>query len=230
MKLKALAAVCALAVAGQAHALTPAASSTAQVQLFISGSSALQLTLGQIAAGLFNTGSIDVFFDGSGATAGHSYRAYSGTFSAATGALAGKSGVIYETAKGGSIMGIVPVGLSQKVGRIDLTGSSCASAGTTDPITGGNLGDCAKNVKVGSDGGGGGVETALVVGIKGPAGKSPVRASVTANPGATPPAEPIMATVSSIFGPRRSTATFGMSSPFSATNMRTTSGLGPNEL
>jgi ABC-type phosphate transport system substrate-binding protein len=182
MKLKAFAAACALAFTGHAFALTPAASSTAQVQFFVSGSSALQLTLGQIAVGLFQPGTIDAFFDGTGTTAsGKDYRAYSGTFSSAAGSLSGKSGVIYETAKGGSIYGIVPVGLSQNVGRIDLTGSSCQSTGTNEHNTGAPLWACASSVNVVPDGGTGDVEPNMFVGINVPAGLPAVTPAVTAN-------------------------------------------------
>lgn len=183
MKLKAIAAVCALAFAGQAFAAapTPAQAAASQNSLFISGSSALQNTIGQIANGIFTAGTVSVFEDGSATVpSGNNYRAYAGTFSAAAGAaLAGQTGVVYETAKGGSIMGVVPVALAQNVNRIDLTTCGAAAVGV-DSVTGAPLWSCTGAVGAVPDAGVSDVEPAMFVGINVPAGTAPATPAIIA--------------------------------------------------
>ena len=142
MKLKTIAVACAMAFTSQAYAVgpTPAQAAASQVPLFISGSSALQNTIGQVANGLFTAGTISVFYDGTAtAASGKNYRAYAGTFSLLAGAtLSGKTGVLYDTAAGGSIVGVVPVAQATTVARIDLTTCGAAAVGT-DSVTGAPL-------------------------------------------------------------------------------------------
>lgn len=183
MKLKAIAAVCALAFAGQAFAAapTPAQAAASQVQLFISGSSALQVTIGQIANGLFTAGSVGVFEDGTATVAsGSNYRAYAGTFSAAAGtALSGKTGVMYETAKGGSIVGVVPVAQATTVGKIDLTTCGTAAVGT-ESVTGAPLWSCTGSILTVPDAGVSDVEPAMFTGINVPAGSPAATPAIVA--------------------------------------------------
>ncbi|HQT26567.1 MAG TPA: hypothetical protein PLK99_08230, partial [Burkholderiales bacterium] len=112
------AAACAMTFASQAYALNPATTlAPSTVHLFISGSSALQVTIGQIASSLFQPGTIDTYFDQTGN--GANYRAYSGTFKtnlpSQFASLDGKNGVVYEQARGGSLMGIIPVATASAV-------------------------------------------------------------------------------------------------------------------
>lgn len=182
MKLKTIAAVCAMAFAGQAFALSPTVTTAASTTpLFISGSSALQVTIGQIATSLFAPGSIDVYFDPTGN--GANYRAYSGTFkSGITGISSGSNGVIYEMAKGGSLMGIVPVATANFANTglpntqiLDMT--TCGTAATgTDSVTGAPQWTCTGAKNAVPDAGVSDVEPALFSGINVPAG------SVSATP------------------------------------------------
>ena len=182
-KMKAIAAACACVFASQAYAVapTPAQAAASTVKLFVSGSSALQSTLGQIANGLFTAGTVSVFFDGTATTAsGKNYRAYAGTFSAAAGAtLSGKTGVIYETGVGGSINGVVPVALATTVGKIDLTTCGAAAVGT-DTITTAPLWSCTGSVLSVPDAGVSDVEPALFSGINVPAGGTAASPAVVA--------------------------------------------------
>ena len=183
MKLKTIAAVCALAFTGQAFAAapTPAQAAASQVPLFISGSSALQVTIGQIANGLFAAGSVSVFEDGNATVAsGNNFRAYAGTFSAAAGpTLANKTGVIYETAKGGSIVGVVPVAQATTVGKIDLTTCGTAAVGT-ESVTGAPLWSCTGSVLAVPDAGVSDVEPAMFTGINVPAGSPTATPAIVA--------------------------------------------------
>jgi ABC-type phosphate transport system substrate-binding protein len=179
MKLKTIVAVCAMAFAGQAFAVTPTPSvaNASAVKLFISGSSALQNTIGQIANGLFTAGTMSVFFDGTATATGASgknYRAYAGTFSATTAAgLAGTTGVIFETGAGGSIMGVVPVANATTVARLDLSlDTNCTLQTAVDAVTGAPLYSCVPTVLAVPDAGVSDVEPAMFVGINVPAGSS----------------------------------------------------------
>ena len=173
-KLNAIAAVCALAFVGQAFAVgpTPSVAAGSTTKLFISGSSALQTTIGQIANGLFTPGSLSVFFEGTATATGASgknYRAYAGTFSAASG-LTG-SGIMYETAAGGSINGVVPVAQYTNVARLDLSlDTNCTLQTAADAVTGGTLYSCVPTVAVPPDAGVSDVEPALFTGINVPTG------------------------------------------------------------
>ena len=186
MKLKTLAAVCALAFAGQAFALNPATTTAAgTIPLFISGSSALQQTIGQIATSLFVSGTIDAYFDSTGN--GANYRTYSGTFKSAApvpSSLWGKNGAVYEMAKGGSILGVVPVALadanavsSTPTKILDMT--TCTDTHTVEGKSLGELWTCTGALNKVPDAGVSDVEPALFVGIN-----VPVTNPVT--PAATP--------------------------------------------
>lgn len=146
-KLKAIVAACAMAFAGQSFALTP--STTPDVTLFISGSSAVQTMIGQVSKGLFVNGTTatdrtDVFFDGSAAVAtGKNYRAYFGVGAASLPAsLAGKKILILETALGGSIQGVNPVATSSTVGSINMTSCVMPTTALVDASTGISVYSC----------------------------------------------------------------------------------------
>ena len=116
MKLKALAAVCALAFTGQAFAAVAPADATnttiipATMQLRMSGSSALQNATSMVAEHLFVTGQVIELWDGDGTAAGtkgSNQRAYVGVSKTGTlpdgtavpSSIAGKEVVIYYRAK-----------------------------------------------------------------------------------------------------------------------------------
>ena len=138
MKLKALLATCVLAFAGQASAAPLVyGTDTVDVQMFVSGSSALQFMIGQVADSLLDPATINVYYDGTsaGKASGSSYRAYFGKASAATYAAypslydsvtgAGKNVLILETGAGGSIQGVTPVTRGVAVKSINLTPATC---------------------------------------------------------------------------------------------------------
>ena len=180
MKLKAIAVVCALAFAGQAFAAarTPDQAAASQVHLFISGSSALQNTIAQIANGLFSAGTMSVFMDSSATSvysnnatsaSGSNYRAYAGIFSAGA-VLWGKYGVLYVTSSGGSITGVVPVAQATNMARLDLSNANCTLQTAADALTGAPLYSCVSTIAVPPDAGISDVEPAMFTGINVPAG------------------------------------------------------------
>jgi ABC-type phosphate transport system substrate-binding protein len=165
MKLKTLAAACAMAFAGQAFALSPVTYpvTAATQQIFFAGSSALQNALGETAQDLFVNGAAgsstatDEFFDGTATKAsGSNFRAYYGVLKS-TGAKA----VIYHTAKGGSIYGVNPVALGTTVARLDLTTCGTASI-TTDSKTSLPVWSCTGSVLAVPDAGISDVEPAVL--------------------------------------------------------------------
>lgn len=184
MKFKVLSVVCAMAFAGQAFALNPTVTAAipATNTLFISGSSALQNGIGQIAQSLFVAGTLDVYFNGTaaGVASGANYRAYSGTVAAGVGipaTLAGQNVVIYETGAGGSINGVNPVALRTAVASLSLTGCVAATA-ITDAVTGAPLYSCPNTVATTvPDAGISDVEPALFTGINLPAGAAALNAA-----------------------------------------------------
>ena len=144
MKLKALVAVCALAFAGQAAALSP--STTPDVTIFLSGSSAAQTMIGQVAKSMMDPTTLDVYWDGSATVpSGKNYRAYFGRASAAAiaaypsldaGGGVGKKILLLETALGGSIQGVNPVSTSSTVGSINMSSCALSAPAVGDTATG----------------------------------------------------------------------------------------------
>ncbi len=152
MKLKAIVASCALAFAGNAAALAP--STTPDVTLFVSGSSALYTMIGQVATNMMEVGTIDEFWDGTAAAAaGKSHRAYSGRASAAAIALypsletapgsgVGKNILLIDRSAGGSIQGVNPVALSQSIASLDLTTCVMPTTAKINSATGLSVWSC----------------------------------------------------------------------------------------
>ncbi len=177
-KLQTLTAACALAVAGQAFALAP--TTTPDVTLFISGSSALQLVIGQLANGMMQAGTLDVYYDS--ASNGSNSRAYFGTMktdSSIPTALQGKKVLIINRAQGGSIYGVNPVAQATALSHLDVSASSCGTAATgTDATTGAPLWTCSGTVSTVPDGGVSDVEPAMFQGINLPSGWAAAGASL----------------------------------------------------
>lgn len=188
MKLKAIAAACALAFAGQAFAAgpTPSVAAASTVKLYIAGSSALQNTIAQLANNVFLAGSVSVFMDGTATATGASgknYRAYAGTFdSTAPASLVGMTGILYETAAGGSIVGAVNVADAIATARLDLTlDSNCTlQTGADAVIPGAPLYSCVPTIAAAPDAGVSDVEPALFTGINVPAGSPSVTPAIDA--------------------------------------------------
>jgi hypothetical protein len=176
MKLKSLVVACALACATQAQALP--ITTVPDVQLFMSGSSALFNATGQIINDLFVAGTEGVYFDSATTTPtvpnGGSYRAYFGTMKSGTtsagivipASLAGKNVLIYNTGAGGSIKGVNPVALATPVTRLNLTTCVASVPAVIDSISGQVVQTCPGTITTAiPDAGVSDVEPALLTGI-----------------------------------------------------------------
>jgi hypothetical protein len=139
MKLKQLSLLCAVACAafaGQANAQVAGSAAQAVVDdanangrvVYISGASAVQGGLGQIAQTLF-TGT-NYYFTGSSAS---DYRAYAGKLAVAAGGWpAGSNVIIINRAKGGSVQGVNPVARAESIESLNVSTAGCATgAGTS---------------------------------------------------------------------------------------------------
>lgn len=176
MKLNKISAACGLAVAvlsGQAFALAPTV--TPDLQVFISGASAQQLTLGKIVQGMMVAGSIDVYYDT--ATGGKDYRAYFGTGAAGT-SIAGKKVLIHNRAKGGSVWGVNPVARATAISRMAIDAGCTAVAGATFPAA---TYKCTNTVNAVPDAGVSDVEPGLFSGINVATGDSELTDAERAN-------------------------------------------------
>lgn len=133
LKMKQVAAACALAFAGSAHAgVTPF--ETPELTVFLSGASAPQATLGSLASGLFQgTLGTDYFaYYSNDGTVGANFRAYFGQLKTVAqdanmpASIAGKKVLLVNRAKGGSVWGVNPVARAQGVGYMPVTSGNCA--------------------------------------------------------------------------------------------------------
>ncbi|HAN54714.1 MAG TPA: hypothetical protein DCQ77_00250 [Betaproteobacteria bacterium] len=126
MKLKKLVLASAMAFAvNQAFALPP--TTTPDVQVFISGSSAVQGALGAIVAGMM-PGGYDKYMDTQ--TTGSNYRAYFGTVSGTGTSLDGKKVLVHNRALGGSFQGVGPLARAQAISRMTIDGTCVLTSGT----------------------------------------------------------------------------------------------------
>ncbi|OQW86642.1 MAG: hypothetical protein BWK72_16270 [Rhodoferax ferrireducens] len=147
MKLNKLSLLCALAcvgfagqaaaqVAGTAKTIVDDANTKGQI-LYISGASAVQGGLGQIATTLF-TGTNYYFIPSTASGRKDSdYRAYAGKLAVAAGGwAAGSNVIIINRARGGSVQGVNPVARRTSIESLVVTAASCAAgAGTSgDPF------------------------------------------------------------------------------------------------
>lgn len=124
--------------AQQALALGPTA--PVNVEVFTSGSSAQQASLGQIVQSMCaNDGSgnttLDIYLDG---TKGPSWRAYFCTLNPATSGGVSGNMLFHNRAKGGSIWGVVPVNRAWNVEYMNINNGNCtqvsAASGSTPGI------------------------------------------------------------------------------------------------
>lgn len=168
MKLNKLALLCATACAGfaapamaqlstvpAAQAIVNEANANGRV-LFISGASAVQGGLGQIASALFQPGTSYVFNPSttSGRTASD-HRAYAGRLLVAAGGFpAGAAVIINNRARGGSVWGVNPVARGEAIESLVIDATSCNGAGTAGsgtsaaPFTCNTLADVVPNAGV----------------------------------------------------------------------------------
>ncbi|MCY4757324.1 hypothetical protein [Pelomonas aquatica] len=138
MKLK-LIAMAALAAAGSAHALSPAAIDTARAngtlkEIRLTGSSAYRLAIAGHIQTICNAGTIDVFFSGanliaSGDGAGSGARAYSCTLNQVIGNYAvGTPILIHKRDSGGSIIGVANVATNDATTvMMKVSAASCSA-------------------------------------------------------------------------------------------------------
>ncbi|BAN36630.1 hypothetical protein SCD_n02831 [Sulfuricella denitrificans skB26] len=157
MKLTKISLACAMALAaGQALAHAP--SVTPDLEVFISGASAQQLTLGAIVEGMMTAGTIDVFYDT--ASSGKDYRAYFGTGKVGT-VIAGKKVLVHNRAKGGSVWGVNPVARAEAISRMAIDGGCAAVVSAVYPAA---TYKCANTVNAVPDAGVSDVEPKMFVG------------------------------------------------------------------
>lgn len=140
LKMKHLTAACALAFAGAAQA---APFDAPQIKVFLSGASAPQAFLGALAGQLFQgTQNTDWWsYYGNDSSNGANYRAYFGTLKTTAqdpnmpASIAGKTALIVNRAKGGSVWGVNPVARLQQVQHMAISAVNCA---TTTTVSGAN--------------------------------------------------------------------------------------------
>lgn len=130
MKLKSLVALCTLGVAGQALALPP--TTTPDIQVFQSGSSAQQASLGGIFSRLCKAGTLNTYADT--ATGGSNHRAYFCQISGGQGTISLKNVLYINRGQGGSFQGVGPVARAQSITRmvVDNTCVAQPSGSTFD--------------------------------------------------------------------------------------------------
>jgi hypothetical protein len=137
IRLKAAAAACALAFAGTAAQAAPF--DAPQITVFLSGASAPQNFLGAMATQLFQgTQNTDwwAFYSNDG-TVGANYRAYYGTLKTTVqdpnmpASIAGKTALVINRAKGGSVWGVNPVARTQQIQWMERSNTNCATNTST---------------------------------------------------------------------------------------------------
>lgn len=129
-KFSALAALILMApVAQQAYALPPTTVfGASDVQLYLSGSSALQPVVGQFASDVCVAGTLDVYKDVTGSTLGGNWRSYSCTLDAAkTGLPTGTKMLLNNRNKGGSVWGVIPVSNGSPVAYMNINNGNCTN-------------------------------------------------------------------------------------------------------
>lgn len=187
MHLKPLVAACALALTASSAMALNINTTTPDVTVRISGSSALQNTLVGISESMMVAGSIDVYEDTG--SSGSNFRAVYGTMKA-TGtpvgattipsSLGGKKVLLIERAQGGSFQGVGPVARAQSITfmKVANDGSCTAVSGGTYP---GFTFQCSGTESKIPDGGVSDVEPALFQTVNLPAGETALSASELAS-------------------------------------------------
>lgn len=128
------AAVAATLSLGTGQALALSAFDAPEVDIYLSGASAPQNLLGQVANKLFDAGQgVFVFHDNGGTTGsftddGRSYRAYYGVVKndpSIKASLHGKKVLIVNRAKGGSVWGVNPVARAEAIATLKIASADC---------------------------------------------------------------------------------------------------------
>ena len=146
MKLNKLAASCALAMAalsGQAYALN--AFDAPDLDVYMTGASAPQHILSNVASQLFDSAQgIFTFYDDAGTAGtfnssdGKNYRAFFGVVKAGPGVpagLVGKKVMLQNRAKGGSVFGVDPVARAQGLANMNVSAATCTLNNTATAST-----------------------------------------------------------------------------------------------
>src|SRR4051794_40134341 len=133
MKLKTIhlaGAVALAAFSSASWAVAPGAcaGSTFDIDIYLTGASAVQNSLAGIVAEIMNPGFTVVFDNGTSGTKGSAYRAYCGTLNASTGALSGKKIRLLNRARGGSVFGVNPVARDQAIATLNFADATCAAS------------------------------------------------------------------------------------------------------
>jgi len=145
MKLNKVSLLCAVVCAGFAgHAAAQVSSNAAAAAvvssantngriLYISGASAVQGGLAQIAASLFTGTNYAFIPSGTSGRTNSDYRAFAGNLAQAAGGwAAGTPVIIINRARGGSVLGVNPVARGESIESLQITAASCtAGAGTS---------------------------------------------------------------------------------------------------
>lgn len=160
-KLNPIAAACAAALglaSASAAALTPFEAASPGLDIYLSGASAPQATLGAIAVQLFEPGYIVYYSDGGDDTKntddGVDYRAYFGTIKAGApvdASLVGKKVRLIDRAKGGSVWGVNPVARAQKIATMAITDANCRDMAADVPLASQTAGVAQLCLPTGSD-------------------------------------------------------------------------------
>ncbi len=148
MKIRLVAAACALAAMGSAHALTPAQIDAARTagtlkEIFISGASALRISFGAYVQEICSPATFDVFYDDAGTVGngvaetadGLNHRAYSCNLAVNTGNFAaGTPILVYKRDQGGSGQGVTPILAPAAIARLNVASANCvANAANASP-------------------------------------------------------------------------------------------------
>lgn len=140
MKMHLVAAAACAAFVGHAHALDKAGTAAAQVQVYLSGSSALKAAIaGSISqnaqAGTFTNFKNVTAAPFNDSSAGSSYNIYSATMIAGNdfGLPTGTTVALHTRQRGGSYFGVVPVAKNSPIAFLDLT--SCSDGANTCTAT-----------------------------------------------------------------------------------------------
>lgn len=137
MKLKQIVITTGLAlVAGQALAAVTFPLATDIPEIFVSGSSAQQTSLGKIVEAMCQTSTINVFYD-NGATPGNNHRAYYCTtntsFATPAPTIQNKKVLFNNRAQGGSAFGVNPVADKAYIQKMIVDATHCTATGNVYP-------------------------------------------------------------------------------------------------
>ncbi|WP_283745175.1 RHS repeat protein [Sideroxydans sp. CL21] len=161
------------------RSLNPADIDASTVRLFLAGSYLKQSLLEPDLVGLFQPGTLSVFYDGTvnagvGVASGQNHRAYFGIANtsaqnaAIPASLSGQKVLILDRSQGDSIYGVIPLAQASAIGAMSLD-AACAPTGTTDSL-GQWMWACPNTANLIPDAGLTDVEPGMFYGMNVPAG------------------------------------------------------------